>query len=149
MSPKGQSANPRDKPHLRRFQTMLNSKYRREDDAVAVLDWARAQKNNETGDLFTDREIAREALIALWEKQDSGFQALLPVRTEEGVNYDFIVQAVTDAVMIGIDARLSGLSIAPEQRVSMRRDVELSVNNAISTSNLTGDSFKFEDDDED
>lgn len=147
----GQGQNPRGKDHLRRVQALLNSKYRREDDAVAVLDWAR-KRRKDNGDLFTDREIVREALIALWEKEELRFEALVDVPTASNeLDAEALALSISEVLLHELDAHLSRMnlqSVAPGQREKIRKQVKTSINSAITTANLTGESYKFQDDEE-
>jgi hypothetical protein len=56
--------------NTQRIQAVLNRQYFRESPALDVYDGLLSQHN----DLWTDRRIITEALIALGEKLDSGFK---------------------------------------------------------------------------
>jgi hypothetical protein len=151
---KGQSPNPNGQPHMRRLQGVLNGKYAREAAAVEALDWARHQVDPETKALFSDRVILSEALIALGEKAIKGYQ--LPSATDGVVIPEKALTALTTRLGEYIEGLVSAMSaggqISPEawerRRAAFHEDVHMAVNEAISTSNLAGESYKYEGDDD-
>jgi hypothetical protein len=152
---KGQTPNPNEQPHMRRLQGVLNAKYAREASAVEALDWARHQIDPETKALFTDRDILAEALIALGEKAIKGYR--LPTRTDGVVIPEAALNTLTQRLGEYIEGLVStmstGVQITPEawerRRASFHEDVHMAVNEAISTNNLAGESYKYEGDDDD
>lgn len=157
--PKGQSANPGGKDHMRRVQTVLNSKYSDEWYPIDVLDRAR-KTLDENGEPYTDRRIMAAALKALGEKFPDSF-ALPPVTHHEHIVPTDVIQHITDTVARQLDALLDsivasnpgvGYFTSPDwvnQRTATRDSITTTVSDVVSTGNLTGESFKFEDDGED
>jgi hypothetical protein len=147
----GQSPNPNGQPHMRRLQGVLNAKYAREAAAVEALDWARSQVDPETHAYFADRVILSEALIALGEKLIKGYQ--IPSATDSVVIPEQALHSLT-AKLGGYIEELVIKMIGGAQingavgRDTLREDVHVAVNKAISTSNLAGESYKYEDEDE-
>lgn len=145
----GQSSNPRDQAHMRRVQAVLNARYNnpqhperlREADAIAVLDWMRGRRRDD-GQLFTDREIICEALIALGQKIDAGWEPEKFI--SEKVVSEQMAQ-LTERFRLLID-RLGEMdfSAAPAAQAKAMRDEISEVQNIFSTSNLIGKSFKSE-----
>lgn len=145
----GQSPNPNGQPHMRRIQGVLNAKYVREAAAVEALDYVRQQVDGETNALFTDRVILAEALIALGEKVIKGYQ--IPSATDGIVIPEKALNTLAARLGQYIEDLMGNLQITGEweqRRASVREDVHVAVNKAISTSNLAGESYKYEDDDE-
>lgn len=154
----GQSANPGGKPHMRRLHAVLNSKYADEWYAVDVLDRAR-RTLDDAQTPYTDRRIITEALKALGEKYPDTF-TLPPVNHNEQVVPPDVIRHITDTVARHLDALLDGIVTAnpgvgyftsPDwvnQRTATRDSITTTVSDVVSTGNLTGESFKFEDDGE-
>lgn len=156
--PKGQSANPAGNDKMRRIQAVLNARYADEWYAVDVLDRARNTKDDE-GELLTDRHIISEALRALGEKYPDNF-ALPPMTHQEKVVPPQLIQHIVDSVLIRLDNAFKSLRAEgeaersrgtqwDEQREAIRDELTITVSGVVSTGNLTGDSYKYEDTDDD
>lgn len=154
-TPKGQSANPAGNEKMRRIQAVLNARYADEWYAVDVLDKARQTKDSE-GELYSDRHIIVEALKALGEKYPDSF-SLPPISHEEKIVPPHIITHIVDAVLRSVDMALEGIGLNSagfnssqwrEQRQTIREDVVINVSGVVSTGNLTGDSYKFDDTDD-
>lgn len=148
---KGQSANPRGASNLRSIQIVLNNKYVDEMQAVAVLDKARLTRD-EKGDLHRDRFIITQALIALGEKYPS---LEMPDRvTPEQVFSEQVVGGVTQAIIEMIESIVSGAGVNTAQyeqsgqRAAIRQRVMQTVTSVIATDNMVGDSYKWQEDDD-
>lgn len=155
-TPKGQSANPNGKDYLRRIHAILNERYADEQQAVAALDWARSARDK-SGSPVADRVIIREALIALYEKHGGHFEPLPQSQSSAALSAEtinLIVQAISEQFDQRLETLLTDLGqnvpyfAKPENRAALRQSVNMSFNSAVSTSNLTGESFKFDDEDE-
>lgn len=151
LTPKGQTANPRGKPEMRRVQAILNARYLDEEQAVRALDWARAGKDS-TGNPVTDRLIIREALVALAEKYGWEFNPLPPLGQPLARLDNDSINAIANAVEQAVEGVLSAMAVnashfaTAENREAFKRTIRTSINEAITTSNLTGESFKFDED---
>lgn len=155
----GQSANPANNAHMRRIQAVLNQRYADEWYPVEVLDRARSTPD-ENGEYFTDRRIIVEALKALGEKYPDTF-APPPISYQDKVVPPEVIAHIANAVIRRLDALLENVAVSnpgveyfesPQwgtQRASLQNDVTIAISDVVSTGNLTGDSYKFEDSEDD
>ncbi|MBN8634430.1 MAG: hypothetical protein J0M07_03845 [Anaerolineae bacterium] len=150
----GQAANPRGQDHLRAVQTILNAQRGSEEYAVQCLDWLRAMRD-EQGETITDRELVCEAVQALREKLDKGY--VMHRRVSDDDRIVAVTRAIIGAVTTSFDNFIANAALTmpvsyaslQETGQSFKKDVELSVNTAVTTQNLNGGSYRFEDDDDD
>ena len=147
----GQSANPRGSPEMRRINIVLNSRYGKEGYPVIVLDWARKHKF-ENGKPYSDRATITEALILLGERygvEKPDDPDALSEPGEKTININTLANELGDRLERVLRAALKDVQFAPgTNRAEQMNQIMQKVSSGISTGNLVGHSYDWDEEEE-